>query len=89
MDGMLIDALIKAAEKQAAGKKLLDLRLGLGYTAALLDDGSARLAFTFRRELGNQCSPWRRRERWPVEAAPSYCPGQEALTWPKPPSAWR
>ena len=56
MDGMLINALIEAAQKKAAGKKLLDLRLGLGYTAALLDDGSAGLAFTFRRELGIQCA---------------------------------
>lgn len=40
---------------------LADARVGLGYTAVLLQDGRAGLAFTFRQQAVGGCSVFRRR----------------------------
>ena len=53
---MIIDELIEVALSSCKDKKVSDIRLGLGYTGVLLDDGSCGLAYTFRNELGACCS---------------------------------
>ena len=53
---MIIDELTLAAEKLSNGKLLSDLIIGVGYTVAALNDGTAGMAFTFRGELGKKCS---------------------------------
>jgi uncharacterized protein (DUF4213/DUF364 family) len=41
---------------KAREKNVADVRIGLGYTAVLLDDGCAGVAYTFRGEAGGGCS---------------------------------
>jgi hypothetical protein len=53
---MLINELKNAALKRAADKKVSDVRIGLGYTGVMLDDGSAGVAYTFRDKAGQGCS---------------------------------
>jgi len=53
---MLIDTLKNAALERAADKKVSDVRIGLGYTGVMLDDGSAGVAYTFRNQAGHCCS---------------------------------
>ncbi len=53
---MLIDELKRAALDKAADKKVSDVRIGLGYTGVMLDDGSAGVAYTFRDKAGHGCS---------------------------------
>jgi len=53
---MLIDKLKNAALERAADKKISDVRIGLGYTGVMLDDGSAGVAYTFRNQAGHCCS---------------------------------
>lgn len=53
---MLIDTLKNAALDRAADKKVTDVRIGLGYTGVMLDDGSAGVAYTFRDQAGQGCS---------------------------------
>lgn len=52
---MILDSLIDGIYKKAAVRKIEDVRIGLGYTAVLLDNGSCGLAYTFRNELGYCC----------------------------------
>ena len=52
---MLIDDLIEYVLPQTSGKKIQDVRAGLGYTCVQLEDHSCGLAYTFRNELGNCC----------------------------------
>jgi uncharacterized protein (DUF4213/DUF364 family) len=52
---MLIDELVDKALAEASGKKIEDVRAGLGYTCVMLDDGSCGLAYTFRSNLGGHC----------------------------------
>ncbi|MBC7293349.1 MAG: hypothetical protein H5T84_04425, partial [Thermoleophilia bacterium] len=40
-------------------QKVLDVRIGLGYTAAQLEDGSVGTAYTFRHEALGGCSVFR------------------------------
>lgn len=40
----------------AKGVSVTDVRIGLGYTAVLLDNGSAGVAYTFHRELTGGCN---------------------------------
>ncbi len=49
---MLVDQLIQFAMSRAANKLVQDLRVGINYTAAMLDDGSCGLAYSFHQELG-------------------------------------
>lgn len=53
---MLVDDLIDYVLPQTSGKKIKDVRAGLGYTCVQLEDSSCGLAYTFRNELGNCCS---------------------------------
>lgn len=52
---MLIDELVEYALQKASGKKVTEVRAGLGYTGVMLEDRSCGLAYTFRNELGNCC----------------------------------
>lgn len=52
---MLMDALIAHALEKAKHQSIRELRAGLGYTCAVLEDGSSGLAYTFRNELGHGC----------------------------------
>lgn len=44
------------ALERAGDSRLTDLRIGLGYTAALLDDGRLGLAYTLRGEFAGGCT---------------------------------
>ena len=52
---MVLDSLIDSVSKKAALRIVEDVRIGLGYTAVLLDNGSCGLAYTFRNQLGGCC----------------------------------
>ena len=52
---MLIDELIERATDGASGRRVVDVRAGLGYTCVRLDDDSCGLAYTFRNRLGGHC----------------------------------
>jgi uncharacterized protein (DUF4213/DUF364 family) len=52
---MLIEKLIEYALPRSQGKRIRDVRAGLGYTCLALDDGTAGLAYTFRNDMGPFC----------------------------------
>ena len=52
---MLIDEICERLLPAAANHRVADVRIGLGYTAVLLDNGRCGLAFTFRQESGGGC----------------------------------
>jgi uncharacterized protein len=47
--------LIERALEGAKGQYVEDVRIGLGYTAVLLDGGGCGVAYTFRNALGKRC----------------------------------
>lgn len=51
-------SILAAARPLAQGRQVADVRIGLGYTAVLLDDGAAGVAYTFREAAGG-CSVYR------------------------------
>jgi hypothetical protein len=53
---MLINELKKAALEKAAGRRVADVRIGLGYTGVMLDDECCGVAYTFRDRTGHGCS---------------------------------
>ena len=53
---MLLEALKKAALEKAEAINVTDVRIGLGYTAVMLDTGSVGLAYTFRDKVEQGCS---------------------------------
>jgi len=53
---MLLDALQTYALERAADTQVADVRIGLGYTAVLLDTGSAGLAYTFKGRAHQCCT---------------------------------
>ena len=53
---MLLDALKTAALEKAAAVQVTDVRIGLGYTAVMLDTGSVGLAYTFCEKAESGCS---------------------------------
>ena len=53
---MIYQRLLEDALERAQGKRVLDLRIGLGYTACKLSDGSCGLGYVFREELSPTCS---------------------------------
>jgi uncharacterized protein (DUF4213/DUF364 family) len=53
---MILDALKQHVLKKTGDARIKDIRIGLGYTAAQLEDGSAGVAYTFRDSLGGGCS---------------------------------
>ena len=52
---MIVQRLIDKVKRDAASRTLAEIRIGIGYTAVLLDDGSCGVSYTFRNELGPQC----------------------------------
>ncbi len=55
-DRRLSDLLLEHLESKAEGHTVIDVRVGLGYTAARLDDDAVGVAFTFRDEFSGGCS---------------------------------
>jgi uncharacterized protein (DUF4213/DUF364 family) len=53
---IVAEELVRVALEQNEGGGLVDVRLGLGYTGVVLEDGHAGLAYTFRDEAGHGCS---------------------------------
>lgn len=57
---MYLHERIKAAARPLAeGRRIADVRIGLGYTAVLLDNGGAGVAYTFLDEPAGGCSVYR------------------------------
>ncbi len=52
----MLDALKTAALEKAGNINVTDVRIGLGYTAVMLDTGSIGLAYTFRDKAESGCS---------------------------------
>lgn len=52
----IIQEIIEALEEKANNKKVEDLRIGLCYTAVLLNDGQLGLAYTFRSQKVTPCT---------------------------------
>jgi uncharacterized protein (DUF4213/DUF364 family) len=55
----LQDRVKEAALSRAEGVNVVDVRIGLGYTAVLLDNGCAGVAYTFLDEAKGGCSVYR------------------------------
>ena len=55
----LQDRIKAAALPLAEGRRIADARIGLGYTAVLLDNGQAGVAYTFLDETTGGCSVYR------------------------------
>ena len=53
---MITDELLELLAEKARHRVVQDVRIGLGYTAVLLDDGACGLAYTFRDEAAEGCS---------------------------------
>ncbi len=52
---MLLDDVCDQVLPMAAGHRIADVRIGLGYTGVHLDDGRCGLAYTFRQGTGPSC----------------------------------
>ncbi|MFZ3132106.1 MAG: DUF4276 family protein [Desulfosporosinus sp.] len=52
---MIAEDLIKQALVYAQERKIKEIRLGLGYTCAVLENNACGLAYTFRNQLGHSC----------------------------------
>jgi len=52
----IIDSLRAQLADRLEGRVAADVRVGLGFTCVLLDNGHAGLAYTFRRETGQGCT---------------------------------
>lgn len=53
---MIADQIRKFVRETCAQRVVVDVRIGLGYTGVLLDDGSMGVAYTLRDELPGGCS---------------------------------
>ena len=53
---MIIDRLLQSAEQNLASRKVQDVRIGLGYTAVILDDGTCGLAGTLTDGTNECCT---------------------------------
>ncbi len=53
---MIIDELLEDAQKRLEGRAVVDVRIGLGYTAVRLDDGGCGLAGTITEGADWSCS---------------------------------
>ena len=53
---MLIDELLRKISPKAAGRTAQDVRIGLGYTAVLLENRACGLGYTLREEAREGCS---------------------------------
>ncbi len=52
---MIVQRLIDEVKQDSFYRTLSEVRIGIGYTAVVLDDGSCGVSYTFRNELGPQC----------------------------------
>ncbi|MFP4170938.1 MAG: Rossmann-like domain-containing protein [Methanomassiliicoccales archaeon] len=52
---MIVEELLDSARRDLRSRRAVDVRIGLGYTGVMLDDGSMGLAYTFRDELTECC----------------------------------
>jgi hypothetical protein len=52
----IADIIFERLQHHSRSQRAADVRIGLGYTAVLLDDGAAGVAYTFRDELSRGCS---------------------------------
>ncbi len=52
----ILHELVERVSSEAARRSVTDVRIGLGYTAVLLDSGGCGLAYSFRAEAGVTCS---------------------------------
>jgi hypothetical protein len=52
---MITQELADYACARAGERKISDIRIGVGYTGVLLDDGSCGVSYTFRNDLGPRC----------------------------------
>ena len=52
---LLNDEIVKHGLELAAGHTAIDIRIGLGYTAVLLDDGRCGLAYTLHEKEYESC----------------------------------
>jgi uncharacterized protein (DUF4213/DUF364 family) len=53
------DLIYDAVSDRGNGCTTADVRIGLGYTAVMLDNGSVGLAYTFRKEAADGCTAFR------------------------------
>jgi uncharacterized protein (DUF4213/DUF364 family) len=53
---LITDELLELLTEKARHRVVRDIRIGLGYTGVLLDDGGCGLACTFRDEVEEDCS---------------------------------
>ena len=53
---MIAEEIRKAVSGAAAERTVADVRIGLGYTAVMLDDGGVGVAYTFHGDAGGGCS---------------------------------
>jgi uncharacterized protein (DUF4213/DUF364 family) len=53
---VITEELLELLAEKAEHRVIRDVRIGLGYTAVLLDDGGCGLAYTFRDEAEEGCS---------------------------------
>jgi len=53
---MIVDELRDHLIRTLAEQRLADVRIGLGYTAAMLEDGNVGVAYTFRENAAAGCS---------------------------------
>jgi uncharacterized protein (DUF4213/DUF364 family) len=58
---MIADDLRNQILSHAEQRLVADVRIGLGYTAVMLDDGGTGVAYTFRHSAGGGCSVFRGR----------------------------
>lgn len=65
----VVERLLRHLREQGRDARVESVRVGLGYTAALLDDGRAGLAFTFRNELPGGCTVSRAAQAWAGQSA--------------------
>lgn len=56
---MLLNEICNSLLPQAGDHRAADVRIGLGYTAVLLENGRSGLAYTFRHETGGGCCAFR------------------------------
>lgn len=53
---MIVEDLLAELRPRCAGQTVMDVRIGLGYTAVRLDGGGCGLAYTFRDEAAPGCN---------------------------------
>ncbi len=57
---MITDEIVELLAEKAQRRRVHEVRIGLGYTAVLLDDGRCAVAYTARDEAGKNCSALQR-----------------------------